>query len=141
MKRNTNYLDWKQVPISVSIISNLIDESIFLYNKDPQNLKIEFVSNLELLAEESKLEMRTKFQDIEVAISEGMKKIFDQLNGRGKNYSSNKFEYEDECIDYSEEADMSTQFLGIQKNHLIDLKQHLERSVNTLPVFGINRGR
>ena len=36
---------------------------------------------------------------------------------------------------------MSTQFLRIQKNQLIDLKQHLERYVNTLPVFGFNSGR
>ena len=28
-----------------------------------------------------------------------MKKIFDQLNERAKNYSSNQFEYEDECIE------------------------------------------
>ena len=42
----------KHVPISVSISSNLIDEPIFLYNKDPQNLIIDFVSNLELLAEQ-----------------------------------------------------------------------------------------
>ena len=39
------------VPILVSISSNLIDEPIFLYNKDPQNLIIDFVTNLELLAE------------------------------------------------------------------------------------------
>ena len=58
-----------------------------------------------------------------------------------KNYSSNKFEYEDECIEDSEEADMSTQFLRIQKNQLIDLKEHLERYVNSLPVFGFNSGR
>ena len=36
---------------------------------------------------------------------------------------------------------MSTQFLRIQKNQLIDLKQHLERYVNILPVFGFNSGR
>ena len=36
---------------------------------------------------------------------------------------------------------MSIQFLRIQKNQLIDLKQHLERYVNTLPVFGFNSGR
>ena len=60
-----------------------------------------------------------------------MKKIFDQLNERGKNYSSNEFEYEDEGIEDSEEADMSTQFLQIQKYQLSDLKQHLERYVNT----------
>ena len=36
---------------------------------------------------------------------------------------------------------MSTQFLRIQTNQLINLKQHLERYVNTLPVFGFNSGR
>ena len=36
---------------------------------------------------------------------------------------------------------MSTQFFRVQKNQLIDLKQHLERYVNTLPVFGFNSGR
>ena len=36
---------------------------------------------------------------------------------------------------------MSTQFLRNQKNQLIDLKQHLERYVNTLLVFGFNSGR
>ena len=60
------------------ISSNLINEPIFLYNKDSQNLVIDFVSNLELLAEKSKLEMRTKFQDIEVAVNERMKKIFER---------------------------------------------------------------
>ena len=82
-----------------------------MYNKDPQNLIIDFVSNLELLAEQSKLEMRKKVQDIEVAVNERKKKILDQLNERDKNFSSNKFEYEDESIEDSEEADMSTQFL------------------------------
>ena len=125
----------ENVPISVSVSSNLIDEPISLNNKDPQNLIIDFVANLEVLAEKSKLEMRTKFQDIEVAVNERKKKIFDELNERGKNYSSNQFEYEDECIEDSEEADKSAQFLRIQKNQLIDLKQHLEKFKNTLSVF------
>ena len=47
----------------------------------------------------------------------------------------------DECLEDSEEADMSIQFLRVQKNQLIDLKQHLERYLNTLPVFGFNSGR
>ena len=29
----------------------------------------------------------------------------------------------------------------MQKNQLIDLKQNLERFVNTLPIFGFNSGR
>ena len=140
--KQTQTTTWigKHVPILVSISSNLIDEPIILYNKDPQNLIIDFVSKLELLAEKSKLEMRTKIQGIEVAVNERMKKIFDQLNERGKNYSSNKFEYEGECIEDTEEPDMSAQFLRIQKNQLIDLKQYLERYVNSLLVFGFNSG-
>ena len=79
-----------------------------MYNKDPQKLIIDFVSNLELLAEKSKLEMRRKFQEIEVANIKRIKKIFDQLSCRGKNYLSIKFEYEDECIEDSEEAYVNT---------------------------------
>ena len=83
--KQTQTTTWigKHVPILVSISSNLIDEPIILYNKDPQNLIIDFVSKLELLAEKSKLEMRTKIQGIEVAVNERMKKIFDQQNERG----------------------------------------------------------
>ena len=36
---------------------------------------------------------------------------------------------------------MSTQFLRIQKNQLIELKQNLKRYLNPLPVFGFNSGR
>ena len=45
---------------------------------------IDFVANLELLIQKSKHEMRTKFQAIDVVDNEKMKKIFDQLNERGK---------------------------------------------------------
>ena len=61
-------------PIPVSFSPNLIDEPICFYRKDPQNLINDFVSKLELLAEKGKLEMRTKFQDIEVALNERLKK-------------------------------------------------------------------
>ena len=86
--KETQTTTWigKHVLILVSISSNLIDEPIFLYNKDPQNLIFDFESKLELLAEKSKLEMRTKLREIEVAVNERIKKIFDQLNERGKNY-------------------------------------------------------
>ena len=86
--KETQTTTWigKHVSNLVSITSNLIDEPIFLYNKDPQNLITDFVSNLELLAEQSKLEMRNKIQDIEVAVNERMKKIFDQVNERGKSF-------------------------------------------------------
>ena len=98
----------KHVPISVSKSSNLIDEPIFLYNKDPQKLIIVFVIKLELLAEKSKLEMRTKFQDVERLVNERMSKFFQELNERCRNHSTENFEYEDDCIEDTEETDMST---------------------------------
>ena len=55
-----------------------------------------------------------------------MGKILDQLNERGMNYSCNKFEYNDECVEDSEKTNMATQFLRIQNIQLIDLKQYLE---------------
>ena len=85
--------------------------------------------------------MRTKFQDVERVRNERMSKIFQELNEKCRNLLNENFEYEDECIEDTEETDMSTQFLRMQKNQLIDLKQNLERYVNTLPVFGFNSGR
>ena len=93
------------------------------------------------MAEKTKLEMRTKSQDVERVVNERMSEIFQELNERYRNRLTENFEFEDECIDDTEETDMSTQFLRIQKNQLIDLKQNLERYVNILPVFGFNRGR
>ena len=42
--------------------SNLSDERKFLYSKDQNNLIIDFVTNFELFAEQSKLEMRKIIQ-------------------------------------------------------------------------------
>ena len=115
----------KHVPISKSISSNLIDEPIFLYNKDSQKLIIDFVIKVEILAEKSKLEMRTKFRDVQRVVNERMTKIFQELNERCQNHPIENFEYEVECIEDTEKTDMSTQFLRMQKNQLIDLKQNL----------------
>ena len=59
-----------------------------------------------------------------------MTKIFQELNERRPNHPIENFEYEDECKEDTEETDKST-FLRMQKNQLIDLKQNLERYVNT----------
>ena len=85
--------------------------------------------------------MRTKFQEIENTVNDRVKKIFDKLNARTLTKRLEIFDYEDECVEDGDEDDMSTQFLRIRKKQLIDLKQHLERYVNTLPVFGFNSGR
>ena len=70
-----------------------------------------------------------------------MSKIFQELNERCGNHANEKFEYQDECFEDTKETNMSTQFLRMQKNQLIDLRQNLERYVNMLPLFGFNSGR
>ena len=45
--------------------------------------------------------------------------------------------FEKNCI-VEEEKELSTLFLQMQKNQLIDLQEHFERYCNTLPVFGFN---
>ena len=104
-------------------------------------LIIPFVSSLELLAEKRKLQLRTNFQEIEIFVNDRVKKFFDKLNARTLAERLEVFDYEDECAEDEEEDDTSTQFLRIQKNQLIDLKQHFDRYVNTLPLFGFNSGR
>ena len=78
-----------------------------------------FVIELKLLAEKSNFEMRTKFQDVERVVNERMSEIFQELNERCRNHPIENFEYEDELIEDTEETDVSTQFLSMQKNQLI----------------------
>ena len=80
--------------------------------------------------------MLQKFSSIENAIKTRVNSIFEKLNGR-KDESTPKFEFQN----IEKEIDMLTQFLQIQKNQLLELQQHFERYVNTLPVFGFNGGK
>ena len=84
--------------------------------------------------------MRTKFSSIEAIIRARFNAICENLNKR-KDQNASTFECEDERTEEDDEADMSTQFLQMQKNQLLDLQQHFERYVNTLPVFGFNSGK
>ena len=137
--KDTNTTTWigKHEPISVSISSNFLQEPIFLCNKDLKTLIVSFVEAIEELASKSKAEMLQKFSSIENAIKTRVNSIFEKLNGR-KDEGTPLFEFQ--YIE-EEEIDMSTQFLQIQRYQLLDLKQHFERYVSTLPVFGFNSGK
>ena len=137
--KDTNTTTWigKHEPISVSISSNLLQEPIFLCNRDPKTLIVSFVEALEELASRSKAEMLQKFSSIENAIKNRVSSIFEKLIGR-KDESTPMFEFQ--YIE-EEEIDMSTQFLQIQKNQLLELQQHFEHYVSILPVFGFNSGK
>ena len=98
---NTTTCIGKHEPISVSISSNLLQEPIFLCNKDPKTLIVSFVEALKELASKSKAEMLQKLSSVENAIRTRVNSIFEKLNGR-KDKSTPMFELqsiEEEEID------------------------------------------
>ena len=137
--KQTETTTWigKHVPISVSISSNLIPEPIFLCNANPHHLISSFFTALEGLATQSKAQMKLNFIEVETAIKTKLCAVLEQVNQR-RNRVSN---FVDDCIVEEEEKDLSTQFLQMQKNHLIDLQEHFERYCNVLPVFGFNSAK
>ena len=138
--KETETTKWigKHVPISVSISSNLIPAHIFLCNSDPRHLVSSFVTALEGLATQSKAQMKLRFIELGFKISS----ILEQLNQRhSQREGVIDFDDDDYFNDPAEEKELSTQFLQMQKNQLIDLQEHFERYCNTLPVFGFNSAK
>ena len=105
--------------------------------KAATTLIVSFVGALAELASKSKAEMLQKFSSIENAIKTRVNSIFENLN-EWENDNTRMFEFQ--YIE-EEEIDVSTQFLQIQKNQLVELQQHFERNVNTLTVFGFLSGK
>ena len=130
--RDTITTTWigKHVPISVSISSNLVDEPICLCNSDPHHLDASFIGVLENLASQSKTKMKKLFLDIETTRKIKLGSILEKLTQRRNRREQADL---DAC---DNETCVSTQFLQIQKNQLIDLEESLERYCNVLPVFG-----
>ena len=122
--------------------SNLIPEPIFLCNSDPRHLVSSFVSALEGLATQSKAQMKLRFFEVETTIKIKLSSILEQLNQRHRQ-RERVIDYDnDEYFnDTAEEKELSTQFLQLQKNQLIDLQEHFERYCNTLPVFVFNSAK
>ena len=141
--KNSETTTWigKHVPISVSISSNLISKPKFLCNSNPRDLVETFIDAVEGLATQSRAQMKLKFLEIETAIKNKLTRTLESLNER-RCRNQRVFEFEDHCFeDDDEEKDVSTQFLQMQKNQLIELQEHLERYCNVLPVFGFNSAK
>ena len=139
--KNTETTTWisEHVPISVSISSYLIGKPIFLCNSNPHDVVESFIDAVEGLATQSKPQMKLKFLEIETAIKSKLTRTLESLNEH-RCRNQRVFEFEYHCFeDDNEEKDVSTQFLQMQKNQLIELQKHLERYCNVLPVFGFNR--
>ena len=135
--KDTKTTTWigKHVPISTSISSNLVEEPFFLYNSDPHQLVSSFIGTLEDLALQSEAQMKLLFLDIETTIKIRLGSILEKLTQR-----HNRREQADR-VDCDNEICASTQFLQIEKNQLIDLRESLERYCNVLPVFGFNSAK
>ena len=137
--KQTETTTWigKHVLISVSISSNLIPEPNFVLNANPHHLISSFITALEGLATQSKAQMKLNFIEVETAIKIKPCAILEQLNQRGNRLSN----FVDDCVVGKEEKDLSTQFLQMQENHIMDLQEHFERYCNVLPVFGFNSAK
>ena len=135
--KDTDTTKWigKQIPISVSISSNLVKEPIFLCNSDPRHLVTSFIGALENLALQSNAIMKNLFFDIETTIKIKLGSILEKLTQR-----HNGREQAD-LVDCHDKTCTSTQILQIQMKQLIDLQEHLERFCNVLPVFGFNSAK
>ena len=137
--KETETTKWigKLVTISVSGSSNLIPQHIFLCNSNPRYLVSSFISALEGLATQSKAQIDLKFIEVETAIMIKLSSILEQLNQRhSQRQRVIDFDNDEYFNDTAEEKELSTQFLQMQKNQLIDLQEHFGRYCNTLPVFG-----
>ena len=126
--KQTETTTWigKHVPISVSISSNLMPEAVFLCNANPHHLISSSITALEGLATQSKAQMKLNSIEVETAIKTKLGAVLEQLNQRRNRVSI----FVDDFILEEEETDLSTHFLQIQKNQLIDLQEHFERYCN-----------
>ena len=86
--------------------------------------------------------MKLRFIEVETAIKVKLSSILDQLNqGHHQREQVIDFDQDQYFNDTAEEKELSTQFLQMQKNQLIDLHEQFERYCNTLPVFGFNSAK
>ena len=84
--------------------------------------------------------MKLNFIEVETAIKIKPCAVLEQLNQR-RNPAERDSNFVDVCIVEEEEKSLSTQFLQMQKNQLIDLQEHFARYCNVLLVFGLNSAK
>ena len=114
----------KRAPISVSVSSNLIEQSIFLCSSNPKALVESFVDALDGLATQSKTQKKLNSLEIETSMMSELNRIFFAPIQR-RFRKGPVFEFEHGCIE--EEQEVSIQFLKTRKGQIIDLQDHLER--------------
>ena len=91
------------------------------------------------MATQSKAQLKLRFLEVETAIKIKLSIILEQLNQKhSQREQVIGYDNDEYFNDTAEEKELSTQFLQMQKNQLIDLQEHFEYYCNTLPVFGFN---
>ena len=140
--KQTETTTWigRHVPISISISSNLIPEPIFLCIANPYHLISAFITALEKLATQSKTQMKLNFIEVEPAIKIKLCAVLEPLKQR-RNRAERVSNFVDDCVVEEAEKDLTTQFLQIQRNQLIDTHEQFERYCNVLPVMGLNSAK
>ena len=76
--------------------------------------------------------MKLTFFEIEIAIKIKLSSILEKINQRhSQRERVIDYDIDEYFIDTEEEKELSTQFLQMQKNQLIDLQGHFERYFST----------
>ena len=136
---NTELTSWigKHVPISVSISSNLLEETIFLCNSDPNQLIQDFVSNLELISQKSAILMKEKLQHFISRLEEKYWLARDKVPVRENEGPVNDEAETGEEVEEDSNSTRERRELKI----LSSLRQDFENYYSTIPVFGFNSSR
>ena len=141
--KNTETTTWisKHIPITVSISSNLLALPMILCIFQPSGLVESLIDAVEGLATLRKAQIKLKGLEVGSAIKSRLTRTLEPLKER-RCRNQRVFDFEDHCFeDDNEEKGLSTRFLQIQRNQMIELQEHLDRYLNVLPVFGFNSVR
>ena len=137
----------RHVPVSVSIASNLLQETVFLYNSDPFELVRSFLTTLVGLSNESSIHyrnlFRTQFDVLERRYQDLKNRLPSENDGEDLSETSNFLNSMAEAEDTAEEEeeDHELKTLRYEQRTLSKLRDDLKDYVETLPVFGFNSSR
>ena len=134
--RNTELTSWigKHVPISVSISSNLLSETIFICNEDPLQLIRDFVSSLTNIAEKSTLLMKEKLNNFVLELEEKYWTVRQLVPVKDKQVPTGAEDLIDNEAepDGEEDEDIEIQRLRCELKMLSNLRQDFENYYSTI---------
>ena len=134
----------RHVPISVSIASNLLDNPLFLCNRNPEELVRQFIDQLLELSKESERKMREALFFVFEKLEAEEANILNQLPrvDDDDNLSSNLF-IDDQSTETELDIDQNVKLsqLKFKLRTVHSLREEFTRYCRDLPVFGFNSSR